>query len=125
VLGAIEAAFAIGMLAPTKEVDRERLVRQAALSNAEKMRARKEERAAERAAKLIDAINAVEPKKNCLATSLEYGGKIRPSVIEQLKLFNEEMRDHLKIDPESNTWPSASTIKNAIRIAADVLRLSR
>jgi hypothetical protein len=115
VLRAIEAAFAIGTLAPTREVDRKRLARQAELSNAEKMRTRKKERDAERAAKLIEAINALQPNKNCLATSQKYAEKIRPCVIEQLKLLDEETRDRLKIDPERNGWPSASTIKNAIR----------
>jgi hypothetical protein len=115
VLAAIDAAFVIGMLAPAREVDRKRLARSAQLAQSKIAQGKKAEIAALRLKALSDAIKAVEPNMNLLATSREYAEKIRPSVIERLKLLDKLARDRLKIDPEGKGWPSESTIKTAIR----------
>ncbi len=105
VLGAIEAAFAIGTLAPPNEGLQRRLKRVAELSRTEEMRAIKSEIDDERAVKLSEAIEAeATQRRRALAISREYADLIRPGV-----------RRRLNLDPEGKDWPSVATIKNAIR----------
>jgi hypothetical protein len=105
VLGAIEAAFAIGALAPANEGLQRRFKRMAELSRTKEMRARKSEVDDERAVKLIEAIEAEATLlRRALAISREFADLIRPGV-----------RWRLNLDPEGKDWPSVTTIKNAIR----------
>jgi len=94
VLGAIEAAFATGALAPANEGLQRRFKRMAELSRTKEMRARKSE-AIEAEATLL---------RRALAISREFADLIRPGV-----------RWRLNLDPEGKDWPSVATIKNAIR----------
>ena len=104
VLGAIEAAFAIGALAPANEGLQGRFKRMAELSRTKEMRARKTEVDDERAVKLIEAIEAEATLlRRALAISREFADLIRPGV-----------RWRLNLDPEGKDWPSVATIKNAI-----------
>jgi hypothetical protein len=104
VIGAIEAAFAIGTLAPPDKGLQRRLKRVAELSRTEGMRAIKREIDDKRAAKLSEAIRAeAAQQRRALAISREYADLIRPGV-----------RRRLNLDPEGEDWPSVATIKNTI-----------